>query len=168
MWNDINDKETLLKKIDERKQTIEKYLVGLYTLREFFPSVDGKIYNVRIRRAINELPDIDCYESSWCLFRVYREDIHGYEERDFISFTDEHLLDETGKRVDSEKAIKWINSEVQSYRKCLAELERDRLDGWERFEELQKIKTYYESQWRKFSSVAREGFRSSCKLNWLC
>ena len=160
------EKKDFDKALDSEQNRLEKLLVGAYTLREFIPSLHGKIYNVRVRRAINELPDLGCGKhSSWGLFYVYTKDIIGYGNNDICSFNSGILDDETGKRIDSEKMKAELQKEIDEYRKELEQVKENKLNGWERYQEMKKIKDYYESLWKDFCRPAQRGLSYWCKIN---
>lgn len=163
MWADCKDKEGLNEYLQKRKEVYQQHLIALYTLREFFPSVDKKIYNVRIRKAIDELPGLYCYESRWGMFTVCVRDL-GYDDNDVITFTDYILDDETGKRIDNEKVQKQLTKQIQEKRKTITAIDKDMLDGWERFEELLKIKNYYRSLYQQFCGDSRHKLERDCEI----
>lgn len=163
LWTNSNTKEKYIEHLQKRKEIYQQHLIALYTLREFFPSMDKKIYNVRIRRAVNELPDLHCYESSWGLFTVTADGL-GYNDNDVITFTDA-ILDETGKRIDNEKVQIQLTNKIQENRKQIAGIEKDILDGFERFQELLKIKDYYRSLYKQFCRDSQCKLARDCEIS---
>lgn len=160
------NKEDFDKALDSEQNRLETLLVGAYTLREFVPSLDGKIYNVRIRRAINELPGLGCGEhSNWGLFYVYSTDIKGYGDHDVCTFPAKILDKETGKRIDGEKMMTELQKEIADKRKELEEVKENKIHGWERYQEMKKIKEYYQSLWGKFCRPAQRGLSYYCKID---
>lgn len=163
IWTDCKTKEELNEHLQKRKEVYQQQLVALYTLREFFPTVDGKIYNVRIRRAIDELPGLYCIESRWGLFTVCSRDL-GYDDNDIITFTNEVLDAETGKRINNEQVQAQLTKKIQEKRQAIAGVDKDMMDGWERFGELLKIKDYYRKLYKQFCGDARHKLERDCEI----
>lgn len=162
LWTNCNTKEKYIEHLQERKEIYQQHLIALYTLREFFPSVDKKIYNVRIRRAVDELPGLHCYESRWGLFTVTADDL-GYDDNDVITFTDA-ILDESGKRINNEQVQIQLTNKIQENRKQIAGIEKDILDGWERFQQLTKVKDYYRSLYKQFCRDSQHQLERDCEI----
>jgi len=155
MYTDYDTRDKLNEYLNREKKLLQKKLVGLYTLREFFPSLHGKIYNVRIRKAIAELPGLGCIERG--LMEIYLDD-EGYNLRQVLHLNRD-ILDESGKRLDNEKIQAKIQEQLQEYRKEIAEIDQDLLDGWERFQEILNIKQYYKRLFNKFSYPLRQNLQ---------
>lgn len=168
IWTNIKSQEDLNEELQKHKERYERYLGWLNDLREFFPTVDGKIYNVKIRRAIDELPGIHCVKpSEGCtLFWVYPTDAPGaYYDKSFVSFDGRELLDdETGKRICNEKAQEKITKKIAEYRQRIAKIESDMVDGYQRFQELLKIKEYYTTKYKEFCSETDNLLRKDCTI----
>lgn len=162
MWTYCDTPEKLTEHLQKRKAIYQQHLVDLYTLREFFPSVDKKIYNVRIRRAIDELPGLRCHESRWWLFTVTDRE-QDYNDNTVITFSDK-ILDESGKRIDNEKVQVRLTDVIQEKRKTIASIDKDLQDGWERFQELLKIKQYYNSLYSQFSRDSQSKLEQDCEI----
>ena len=75
------------------------------------------------------------------------------------------LDDETGKRIDSEKMKAELQKEIDEYRKELEQVKENKLNGWERYQEMKKIKEYYESLWKDVCRPAQRGLSYWCKIN---
>ena len=164
LWTNSNTKEKYIEHLQERKEIYQQHLIALYTLREFFPSVDKKIYNVRIRRAIDELPGLYCHEAGWGLFTVCARDL-GYNDNDIITFTDAILDAETGKRINNEQVQFQLTNKIQENRKQIAGIEKDILDGWERFQQLTKVKDYYRSLYKQFCRDSQRKLERDCEIS---
>ena len=163
LWTKYKTKEALNEHLQKRKEIYQQHLIALYTLREFFPSVDKKIYNVRIRKAIDELPGLSCYEARWGLFTVCARDL-GYNDNDIITFTDNILDAETGKRIDNEQVQIQLTNKIQENRKLIAGIDKDILDGFERFQELLKIKDYYRKLYQQFTRDTQRSLERDCEI----
>lgn len=155
MHTNYDTKEKMAEYLNRKKELLQKKLVGLYTLREFFPSLHGKIYNVRVRNAIDELPGLGCLNRN--LMEIYLDD-ECYDFRQVLYLTDE-VLDDSGKRLDNEKIQAKIREQLQEYRKEISEIDQDLSDGWERFQEILKIKQYYKGLFNKFSYPLRQNLQ---------
>ncbi len=166
IWTNIKSQEDLNEHLQRRKEHYQKFLVGLYTLREFFPTVDGKIYNVRIRNAINELPGLRCLKESYgcTLFQVYITDNPGSFDRSTFLYFDKNLLDDEGKRICNEKVQEEIKKKIAEYRQRIARIETDMLDGYQRFQEILKIKQYYIDKCKEFCSETQSQLRRDCVI----
>ena len=95
-------------------------------------------------------------------FAVCARDL-GYNDNDVITFTDA-ILDESGKRINNEQVQVQLTNKIQENRKQIAGIEKDILDGWERFQQLTKVKDYYRSLYKQFCRDSQHKLERDCEI----
>lgn len=149
--------------LGREKAKLEAFITELNRLRDIAGRYDGKIYDKRIREAIqaegfhvyksksgfHELVIYgDAYGSDWDLFCCREKD-------DFCE----------GKRFSQAKfrRILWIT--LQRARKNLAGIEKDLIDTERKLYELHQAAKYYAEQVKELSEYAQQTYRRTLELS---
>ena len=170
----INPKD-FTQRMTAMKETLEFKINELQKLRHLMKQYDGKMFNKNLPEAINKGGKYVAYISRSSYnprkgFRVYLKNYHMPElVRNW--YVPEELFDEyadiEGKEIELNRRFNFAGFDtfckenIQEYRKYLAQVEKDLLDGLQRLQEAEQVARYYQQLVSSFSEFAQSHYNRS-------
>jgi len=167
--------EDFIKRMNAMKEALELKINELQKLRRLMKQYDGKMFNKNLPKAINKGGKYTAYisKSSYSNRKSFRIFLNKYRLPELVQgwYINQDLFDEyadiEGKEIELNRRFNFAGFDtfckenIQEYRKYLAQVEKDLLDGLQRLQEAEQVARYYQSLVKSFSEYAQSHYDRS-------